>query len=224
MHDEKISNSKGMIVQQSQAEESKKTDSMVLIEPEKSFILIALGFFVLIILSTTLLRIPIVIPTHWVSVVFFLYVTPIFLYSLSTMVRSWIALAIVFPSLALGELLWCGLYGCAGELPLNVIITFSTWGIGCLLISLLRKKNELVAMLTGALWGFIGLLVPALIYYALILNWSPLYMVVYSLISTVFNLVFIPVSLLLNLLIRRMLKVQHLDELLSITVPILADS
>ncbi|MFX0067101.1 MAG: hypothetical protein ACFFC7_33640 [Candidatus Hermodarchaeota archaeon] len=213
-----MSNSKGMIVQQSQAEEPRNTDSRSLIEPEKSFILIASGFFVLIIISSTLLRIPILIPTHWVSVVFFLYVTPIFLYSLSTMVRPWITLAIGYPSLALGELLWCGLYGCAGELPLNVIITFSTWGIGCLLISLLRKKNELVAMLIGALWGFIGLLVPTVIYYALILNWSPLYMVAYSLISTVFNLIFIPVSLLLNLLMRRMLEVQHLDELLSIAV------
>ncbi|MFX0092034.1 MAG: hypothetical protein ACFFBD_09760, partial [Candidatus Hodarchaeota archaeon] len=177
-------------------------------------ILTVMVFSALIVLSSVFLRIPISIPTTWITVVAFIYLSPIFLYSISTMVRPWIVIVICFPSLVLGEWLWCGVYGCAGELPVNVIFVLSSWGIGCFLISLFRSRNEIVAMLIGGLWGFPGLLIPALGYYGLILNWNPLYIVVYSLLSMIFNLVFIPVSLLLNRLLRRILKVQYLDELL----------
>lgn len=204
----------GMRSQQIQNERLRNSESTVASELGQWLILVAVVFALLIVLSSTFLRIPILIPTQWVSVVFFLYLTPIFLYSLGTMSRPLFTLTIVFPSLALGELLWCVIYGCAGELPLNVILAISTWGVGSLLISLLREKNEVVAMCIGALWGLIGLLIPTLIYYALILDWSPLYMIIYALLSTGFNLVFIPVSLLLNRILRKTLRVRYLDDLL----------
>jgi hypothetical protein len=83
-----------------------------------------------------------------------------------------------------------------------------------MLISLLKKRNELKAMIIGGLWYFAGLLIPTAIYYSEILNWNILYMVIYSLIAMIFNLTLIPLSLILNRLLRGVLKVEYLEELL----------
>ncbi|MFX1577260.1 MAG: hypothetical protein ACFFCF_08795 [Promethearchaeota archaeon] len=182
-------------------------------QAQTKFIAIALLYAFSILATSTFLRLPILIPTQWVSVVFFVLITPIFLYSFSAMVRPLMVIAICFPSLALGELLWCALFGCGGELLVNLIFTFSTWGIACLLISLLRTRNELLAMFTGGLWTFLGLLVPATIYYAFILDWSALYMIVYALLAMSVHVVLIPFAFILNRVVHKLLEVQFFDEL-----------
>jgi hypothetical protein len=154
------------------------------------------------------------IPTTWITGVFLIYLAPIFLYTICTMLRSLLSITISISSIVLGELLWSVVYGCMGELLVYVIVSLSSWGIACLLISLLRKRNELGAMIIGGMWCFAGLLIPTAIYYSEILSWNILYMVIYSLVAMVFNLLLIPLSLILNRLLRGALKVEYLEELL----------
>jgi hypothetical protein len=180
------------------------------------FGLICLGYLVLIVVSSVFFRIAIYIPTPWVTAVLYLYIAPIFLYSISAMVRPWAVVVVCFPSLAIGEALWTVVYGSAGELPLNLIIALNAWGIGCLLISFLRKRNDVLAMVIGGAWSFFGFLVPTIIYYDAILNWNVLYIIAYSLFSMAFNLALIPAALVLNHVIRRSLKVKDLEELFSL--------
>ncbi|MFW9832114.1 MAG: hypothetical protein ACFFD8_10115 [Candidatus Thorarchaeota archaeon] len=207
----------GMGTSQDEAsEEEQHNNAVPPTRPQIRFVVIAAFYVMLILLSSTFLRIPLLIPTQWVSVVFFVLITPIFLYSLSVMVRPWLVITITFPSLAFSELLWCGVYGCGGELGVNLALAFSSWGIASLIISFLRTKNEIIAMVIGGFWTFLGLLLPATIYYALILNWNALYMVIYALLTMSQNLMLIPLALLLNYSLRKLLHIQYLDELLHL--------
>jgi len=201
-------------VQQSQVDGYASSKSSSQVEAWKRFALVAVTYSVLIVLLSVFPRFPILIPTPWTTGIIFFYLAPLFLYSISTMIRPWMVVTICFPSICLGELLWCAVYGCTGELIVNVIIALSSWGIGCLLISILRNRNEAMAMLIGALWGFIGLLVPALVYYTMILYWNSLYMVAISLLTMTLNLAVIPAAITLNHLLRRVLKIKQLEELL----------
>jgi len=71
----------------------------------------------------------------------------------------------------------------------------------------------LLALPVGALWSFIGILIPTVIYYEAILHWNLLYMVAYSLFSMIFNLALVPPALVLVYALRRTLKVKNLEEL-----------
>ncbi len=179
------------------------------------FVLICSSYLALIVVSSVFFRVAIYIPTPWITAVLYLYMAPIFLYSLSAMVRPWIVVVVSFPSLAIGEALWTIIYGSAGEILPNLILALNVWGIGCLLISFLRKRNNVLAMFTGGAWSFFGFLLPTIIYYNVILNWNALYIIAYSLFSMVFNLVLIPAALVLNYIIRRSFKVKDLEELIS---------
>ncbi len=203
-------------VHQDSAEKQQHDKSIPQTRPQTTFLIVASIYVVLIVLSSAIGRLPILIPTQWVSVVVFILFTPIFLYSISSMLRPWLVIAIGFPSLALGELLFCGIYGCGGELTINLVLTLSSWGMASLIISRLRTKNAIIAMLIGGLWTFLGLLIPAISYYTLILNWSALYMIIYALITMTLNLILIPFALLLNHALRRVLHVQYIDELLPL--------
>ena len=159
-------------------------------------------------------RVPVQIPTPWATAILYLYFAPIVHYSLSALLRPWVVASLSFPALALGEVLWFSLYGSGGELLVNEILALNAWGIGCLFISVLQNRNLILALSVGAIWSFVGVLVPAAIYYSLVLHWSVLYMVAYSLFVMVFNLVLVPPSLLVVLTLRRALGVKSLEELL----------
>lgn len=184
----------------------------------KRFVLLVTTYFMLIVMFSVFLRIPVYIPTQWVTGVVFFYLAPILLYSFSTLARPWVVLAICIPSICLGELLWCAIYGCAGELFMNVMIALNSWGVGCLLISLFRNRGETMAMLFGALWSFLGMLLPSLMYYSVVLTWNPLYIVAVSLFTMILNLVVVPISLLLNHIFRRGLTVTQLDDMLPLDI------
>ena len=177
-----------------------------------------IGLFVTaFLLTNTVLsvffRISILIPTPWTTAIFYLYLAPILLYSFSYMVRPWIVFSLCFPALVLGEVVWSIFNGTGGELLFNVILALSGWGLGCLLISVLRNKNMLLVLPVGALWSFIGILIPSAIYYEAILHWNLLYMVAYSLFSMIFNLILVLPALILVYTLRRTLKVKNLEEL-----------
>lgn len=177
-----------------------------------------IGLLVSVFLTGTIILsiffpIPILIPTPWTTAIYFLYLAPILLYAVSYMVRPLIVFSLCFPALVLSEVLWSIIYGTGGELLLNVILALNGWGLGCLLISVLRNKNMLLALPVGALWSFIGILIPTAIYYEAILHWNLLYMVAYSLFSMIFNLILVPPALVLVFALRRTLKVKNLEEL-----------
>jgi len=177
-----------------------------------------IGLFVSVFLTGTIVLsvffpIPILIPTPWTTAIYFLYLAPILLYAFSYMVRPLIVLSICFPALVLSEVLWSIIYGTGGELLLNVILALNGWGLGCLVISVLRNKNMLLALPVGALWSFIGILIPTAIYYEAILHWNLLYMLAYSLFSMIFNLILVPPALVLVYAVRRKLKVKNLEDL-----------
>jgi len=177
-----------------------------------------IGLLVSVFLTGTIILsiffpIPILIPTPWTTAIYFLYLAPILLYAVSYMVRPLIVFSLCFPALVLSEVLWSITYGTGGELLLNVILALNGWGLGCLLISVLRNKNMLLALPVGALWSFIGILIPTAIYYESILHWNLLYMVAYSLFSMIFNLILVPPALVLVFALRRTLKVKNLEEL-----------
>lgn len=179
---------------------------------------IRIGLLVSVFLTGTIILsiffpIPILIPTPWTTAIYFLYLAPILLYAVSYMVRPLIVFSLCFPALVLSEVLWSIIYGTGGELLLNVILALNGWGLGCLLISVLRNKNMLLALPVGALWSFIGILIPTAIYYEAILHWNLLYMVAYSLFSMIFNLILVPPALVLVFALRRTLKVKNLEEL-----------
>jgi hypothetical protein len=170
-------------------------------------------FLTTTVILTTFFRIPILIPTPWTTAIYYLYLAPILLYSFSFMVRPWIVISLCFPALVLGEVLWSILYGTGGELLVNMILALNGWGLGCLLISILRNKNMLLVLSVGAFWSFIGILIPTAINYVIILHWNLLYMIAYSLFSMIFNLILVPPALILVYILQRTLKVQNLEEL-----------
>lgn len=178
-------------------------------------LLFALSFSMVIIITSVFFRFPIFIPTPWVTAILYIYIAPVFLYSLSAFVRPSLVIAICIPSLAIAEILWSVVYGSAGELMVNVILSVNTWGVGCLLISFLRKRNEILAMITGSIWSFFGVIIPASIYYGLVLNWSILYMVAFSLFTMLFNIALVPVALILNYLLRQNSRFRELEKILS---------
>jgi len=172
------------------------------------------GILTAIVILSVFFRIPVMIPTPWTTAIYYVYLAPILLYSFSIMVRPWMVVSICIPSLVIGEVLWSILYGTGGELLLNVILALTGWGLGCLLISLLRNKNMLLVLSLGALWSFLGILLPTAIYYNAILHWNLLYMVAYSLFSMIFNIILVLPALVLVYVLRRKLKVQNLEGLL----------
>ena len=176
--------------------------------------LIVILFLMLSILLSAFFPVPVPIPTPWTTAILYMYFAPVVLYSLSALVRPWIVVSLCLPALILGEILWCGLYGSGGELLINVILAVDAWGIGCLLISVLRKRNLVLVLSVGALWSFIGILVPATIYYSVVLHWSALYMIAYSLFVMIFNLVLVPPALVIVFALRKALGVRSLEELL----------
>ena len=178
------------------------------------FYIIVCTLSVLAIIFSVFFRVPILIPTPWITAIVYVYMAPIFLYAISALVRPWLAAAICLPCLILGEILWSMVYGSAGELLLNVIMALNVRGIGCLLISIFRERGPVLAMLLGGVWGFVGYLVPATVYYTVMLSWSGFYMIAYSVLSTLVGLILIPAALLVFYVIQNRFKIRDLEVLL----------
>ena len=177
--------------------------------------LLVVVFITAIAILSSFFAIPILIPTPWTTAIYYLFLAPILLYAFSFMVRPWVVISLCFPALVLSEVLWSLFYGTGGELLLNVILALNGWGLACLIISVLRSRNMLLVLPIGALWSFIGILIPTAIYYEAILHWNLIYMVAYSLFSMIFNLVLVLPALVLVYALRRTLKVQFLEDLFT---------
>ncbi len=201
-------------------EERKNIVNPRLVSNQMRFYIIVIALSALSVIFSIYFRMPIYIPTPWITAVLYLYFAPIFLYSMSVLFRPSTVLAICIPCSILGEILWDLLYGSGGELLLNVVLAVSVWGLGCMFTSLLRNRGYALAMVIGGSWGVFGRLIPTVVYYNLILNWNVFYIIAYSLLSTIFSLVLIPAALILSYTITKWLKVQNLNMLRKKELPL----
>ena len=194
------------------------------INPEK-FIITIVIFIISIALFTSFLRIPYFNNTvETYNLIFYVNLASILIFSTGIMFRPWVALFICVLGSVLGELIFCLIFGCGESLPAYLIFMVVSPGFAGALISILKQKikkeiyGEIIAMIIGGIWLYLGLMISAFIYYEVFisgLSWK-LYAVYiwFPFFSTVYDLLLIPISLALNKALRKILKIRYFDELL----------
>jgi hypothetical protein len=124
------------------------------------------------------------------------------------------AFTIVSLGTLFGDGLYCLIYGCGGELPIYLAISLFSYGGMVLLISVLRKKNILLAYLVGTVGYYFGVMIPSYIYYNVIYDAYEIMVFVGPLLLTLFHLGFLPFVVLFVHLTKRYIKVEYLDEII----------
>ena len=183
----------------------------------RMFFLLFLLFTGLVAIFSAFLKIPITLNLYWITLTYHIFLTPILVYSIGIMFRPWLAFVICSLGVVLGETLYCIIFGCSGEMPFYLIFALVSRGGEVVLISLARKKNELLAMLIGGIYALLGFFIVYYIYYHLILYWSSAFIILYALVSALLDFIFIPFSYLLNIGIRKSLNIKYLDDLIFIS-------
>ncbi|MFX0087831.1 MAG: hypothetical protein ACFFAU_19420 [Candidatus Hodarchaeota archaeon] len=142
------------------------------------------------------------------------YITAIIIFSIGILFRPSIASIIGLIGLIAGEIVFCLLFQCGGELWFNMALSLFSFGVTILLISLLRKKNEALAMILGACWLFPGFYIPMNLYLEGVFNFGESNVLLISLINFALNFVLIPFALVLNKGLRTIFQTKYLDELI----------
>ena len=142
------------------------------------------------------------------------YMTAIIIFSIGILFRPSIASIIGLIGLITGDIVFCLLFQCGGELWFNIAVSVFSFGVTSPLISLLRKKNEVLAMILGACWLFLGFYIPMNIYFEGFLNFGESNVFLISLINFVLNIIFIPFALLLTKGLRTIFRTNYLDDLI----------
>ncbi|GAB4305653.1 MAG: hypothetical protein Kow0069_01720 [Promethearchaeota archaeon] len=112
-----------------------------------------------------------------------------------------------------GEWIRVVIAGEAAYLAIYLVGIVVARGFEALLISLLREKNEWLAMVAGGIWEYVGFLIVGSIYFILVLGWAPEIVIPWY-TGTLIDLAFVPVSAVLNKAIRAGFNVEYLDELI----------
>ena len=191
----------------------------------EKFIITIVIYIISITLFTSFLRIPYFNNTaETYNLIFYVNLASILIFSTGIMFRPWVALFICVLGSVLGELIFCLIFGCGESLPAYLIFMVISPGFAGALISILKQKikkeiyGEIIAMIIGGIWLYLGLMISAFIYYEVFisgLSWK-LYAVYiwFPFFSTVYDLLLIPISLALNKALRKILKIRYFDELL----------
>ncbi|MBN1581800.1 MAG: hypothetical protein JXA89_13935 [Anaerolineae bacterium] len=179
----------------------------------RRFILIAGALVCLMVLSRTVLRIPIrFVPIpNLVTITFYLSFMAALVTIAGLAFTPWIALSLAVVGLMASEVAHCWVYGCSDELLPYVVFALSSYGLAAGIVALLRKRNLLLAVFAGWAWAFVGFYIPARYYYSVFTGWEE-YVLLYTVVLAAANLLSIPVALVLNQCIRVVFKVGHLDE------------
>jgi hypothetical protein len=179
----------------------------------RRFILIGGALVCLMVLSRTLLRIPIrFVPIpNLVTITFYLSFMAALVYIAGVAFKPWLALPLAVVGLTVSEIAHCGLYGCGGELLPYIVFALSSYGLASGIVASLRKRNLLLAVFAGWAWAFVGFYIPARYYYAVFTGWEE-YVLLYAVVLAAANLFSVPVALALNQCIWAIFKVRHLDE------------
>ncbi|MFQ5977374.1 MAG: hypothetical protein ACE5OZ_04490 [Candidatus Heimdallarchaeota archaeon] len=83
-----------------------------------------------------------------------------------------------------------------------------------LVTSIFREKNEILALVFGVLWTFIGFYIPGSYYYNSVGDLGDQNVFILTLISSAINLAFIPLVLILNKVFRFLIKARYLEDFL----------
>lgn len=192
------------------------SDKWMNISTQSRFFILSSILSALIIFFYLFVKISFLLDTPWLTVMVHVYFTPLLIYFIGIMFKPSLVFLIVFLGLTFGEIFKCAIFGCSGEFPLFLTSNLISQGGGALIVSMLRKKNELLAMFLGAIWMFLWLFITSFIYYSLILFWSSDYVIIYSLLFFVIYLAFIPFTLLLAKIIRLLFKVRYLESIIGL--------
>lgn len=179
----------------------------------RRFVLVAGTLVCTMVLSRTVLRIPIRFAPVPNLVTVTLHLS--FMAALVTLTglafNPWLAVPLAVVGLVISEVAHCGLYGCSAELLAYIVFALSSHGLATGIVALLRKRSSPLAAFAGWAWAFIGLYIPARRYYTVFAGWDE-YVLLYTVVLSAANLLSLPLALALNRCIRAVLKVRHLDE------------
>jgi hypothetical protein len=178
------------------------------------FILACILSIISFILLKTFIKIgPIYLTFDWTAI-FYIYLTFFPVLVISTNFRP--SLAVILSSLGIitAELAFCLINGYGGELWIQLILSLSSLVGICIIISLLRKKNLLIAFVCGAGWYFIGFHIPAYFYYCIMFEFDPMALFLYTIAHVLIYFLIIPLVLLFNKFFRYFTQKQDLENIL----------
>jgi hypothetical protein len=178
----------------------------------RRFILIGGVLVGLMVLSRTVLRIPIrFVPIpNLVTITFYLSFMAALVYIAGLAFKPWLAMSLAISGLTVSEVAHCWVYGCSDELLPYIVFALSSYGLASGIVALLRKRSLLLAVFVGWIWAFIGFYIPARYYYTVFTDWQE-YVLLYAVVLAAANLLSVPVALALNRCIQAVFRVRHLD-------------
>lgn len=181
------------------------------------FLLLSGIIIILITILSSFFKIPysivyLVLSVNTVSIV------PILIFSTGIMFRPWISFVICSLGSVAGVYLNSLVSGSGQEVNYYMITMLISYGLQGPIISLLRKRNEIFAMIIGAIWTIVTSTILGLAFMYLMLSYLNTMMVTLTvaniLLTNALIILFIPLSLLINKGLRVIFKVKYLDELL----------
>jgi hypothetical protein len=156
---------------------------------------------------------PLYINFDWTSMIY-IYLTIFPALVIATNFRPSIAFILSSVGVIMDELVFCMLNGYGGELWVQLILRISSFVGTVVIISLIWKRNKVVALLSGALWYFVGFYVPAYYYYCVTYYFDPMGLLIYTIGHVVIYVGLIPLALLFNRVFQSLSHRQDLEALL----------
>ena len=156
---------------------------------------------------------PIYINYDWTSMVY-LYFTIFPVLVIATNFRPSIAFILSSVGVIVDELAFCTLNGYGGELWIQLILRISSLVGTAVIVSLLWRRNRVVALLAGALWYAVGFYVPAYYYYCVMFYFDSVGLLVYTVAHAVLYVGLVPLVLLFNRAFRSFSHRRDLEALM----------
>ncbi|MFW9998072.1 MAG: hypothetical protein ACFFD4_38875 [Candidatus Odinarchaeota archaeon] len=129
--------------------------------------------------------------------------------------RPSIAFIISSTGLLAGEIIFWLLHGSSIiELPVYMILSLSSLGVATLAISAVRKKNTVLAMISGCILAFTGWYLVSSVYYNTIIHLGTEPLLLCLMLITAVNVILLPVAMVLNKGLETAFRVKYLDELI----------
>jgi hypothetical protein len=158
---------------------------------------------------------PVYINYDWTSMIY-LYFTIFPALIIATNFRPSIAFILSSVGVIINELTFCLLNGYGGELWIQLILRISSFVGTTVIISLLWKKNKVIAFFLGTFWYFIGFYIPAYYYYCVVFYFDSMGLFIYSIAHVLIYIGLIPLVFLFNKVFQTLLHKQDLETLLLI--------
>ena len=156
---------------------------------------------------------PIYINYDWTSIVY-LYFTIFPALVIATNFRPSIAFILSSVGVIVDELAFCTLNGYGGELWIQLVLRISSLVGTAVIVSLLWRRNRVVALLSGALWYAVGFYVPAYYYYCVMFYFDSMGLLIYTVAHAVLYVGLIPLVLLFNRVFRGLSHGRDLEALM----------